>query len=48
MLHRLLILATMALSALACEIGGGAGRCAWKGTPGQYRVDPPPGRRRKP
>ena len=48
MLHRMLILATMALSALACEIGGGADRCAWKGTPGQYRVDPPPGRRRKP
>ncbi|GJG94878.1 MarR family transcriptional regulator [Cupriavidus pauculus] len=47
MLHRLLILATMALSAMACELGGGADRCAWKGAPGQYRVDPPGGRRRR-
>ncbi|MFJ5383822.1 MarR family transcriptional regulator [Cupriavidus sp. CER94] len=46
MLHRLLILATMMLSALACELGGGGDRCAWKGMPGQYRVDAP-GRRRK-
>lgn len=48
MIQRLLILATMALSALACELGGGADRCAWKGTPGQYRVDPPGGKRRRP
>ena len=47
MMHRLLILATMALSALACELGGGGNRCAWKGMPGQYRVDEPASRRRK-
>lgn len=45
-MHRLLILATMAFSALACELGGG-NRCAWKGMPGQYRVDEPDSRRRK-
>lgn len=46
MLRRLLILATMALSALACELGGGGNRCPWQGMPGQYQVDAP-GRRRK-
>ena len=48
MIHRLLILATMALSALACELGGGADRCAWKGIPGKYRVDEPKQKRREP
>ncbi len=43
-MHRLLILVAMALSAFTSELGG-ASRCAWKGMPGQYRVDDT-GRRR--
>ncbi|WP_341249563.1 hypothetical protein [Cupriavidus pauculus] len=37
MIQRLMVLATLALSALACELGGG--RCAWKGAPARYRVE---------
>lgn len=37
MIARLMVLTTLALSALACELGGG--RCAWKGAPARYRVE---------
>lgn len=37
-MHRLLILAAMALSALASEVGASC-RCAWTGMPGQCRVE---------